>query len=140
VNTNDDPIRMLVKRSVVEVDTDATLREAAALLTDDSIGAAIVRGIRPMGAPGSRAEGLVSERDIVRALAGGADPDAERVGNVMTIDLATVAAGDTVTSVALRLLDNEIRHLPVVEADVVVGVVSERDLLRVLVDEREPAP
>jgi CBS domain-containing protein len=131
----DEPIHMLAKRSVVDVEPDWTLRRVAELLADDYIGAAVVRGVHPTGAEGSRADGIISERDIVRALADGADPDAERVRNVMTMDLATAAPGESVRSVAERMLDDEIRHIPIEDDGIVIGVVSERDVLRALVAE-----
>jgi CBS domain-containing protein len=129
-----DAVRALVKQPAILVDPDATLRQVAAVLADDYIGAVVVRGTRPMGAPGSRAEGLISERDIVRALAEGADPDVERARNVMTLDLATAAPGDSVLDVAESMLANEIRHVPVSVDGVVVAVVSERDALRSMVE------
>ena len=54
----------------------------------------------------------------------------------MTMDLASAAPNELMLTVAARMLDNEIRHLPVTEGGVVVGMVSERDALRGLVDER----
>ena len=54
----------------------------------------------------------------------------------MTLDLATAAPGDSIMSVAELMLANEIRHMPITENGVVVGVVSERDALRALVEER----
>jgi signal-transduction protein with cAMP-binding, CBS, and nucleotidyltransferase domain len=129
-----EAVRALVKQPAILVDPDATLRQVAALLADDYIGVAVVRGTRPMGAPGSHAEGLISERDIVRALAEGANPDVELARNVMTLDLATAAPRDSVLDVAESMLANEIRHVPVTVDGVVVGVVSERDALRSFVD------
>ena len=79
---------------------------------------------------------MVSERDIVQALADGLDPDTARAQDVMTMDLASAAPNELMLTVAARMLDNEIRHLPVTEGGVVVGMVSERDALRGLVDER----
>jgi CBS domain-containing protein len=139
VNAANEPVRTLVKRPVVMVEPGSTLRQAAATLAEDYIGVAVVRGPRPIGGLESGAQGLISERDIVRALAEGADPDDELVRDVMTLDLATAAPGDTVMSVAEHMLDNEIRHVPLVEGGVVVGLVSERDLLRTLARERQPA-
>jgi CBS domain-containing protein len=133
-----ETVRTLAKCPAIVVDPDATLREVAATLADDYIGAVVVRGTRPMGAPGNRADGILSERDIVRALAGGADPDAERARNVMTLDLATAAPGDSVDDVAEQMLANEIRHVPLVEDGVVVAVVSERDVLRSVLADAQP--
>jgi CBS domain-containing protein len=121
---------------VVIVDPDSTLRQAAATLADDYIGVAVVPGAGPTG---DDVEGVLSERDIVRALAEGANPDVEVARNVMTLDLATASAGDTIISVAECMLDNEIRHVPVVDDGAVVGIVSERDVLRSLVSERPSA-
>ena len=136
MSTENEPVRTLVKRSVVIVDPDSTLRQAAATLADDYIGVAVVPGA---GQTGDHVEGVLSERDIVRALADGADPDVEVARNVMTLDLATASVGDTIISVAECMLDNEIRHVPVVHDGTVVGIVSERDVLRSLVSERPSA-
>jgi CBS domain-containing protein len=134
---HDEAVRSLVKQAAVVAYPESTLREVALILSEESIGAVVVRGTRPPGAPGSRAEGVVSERDIVQALADGHDPDRTRAQDVMTMDLATAAPEESVLDVAARMLDNEIRHIPVIEDGVVVGVVSERDVLRVLVDEHQ---
>jgi CBS domain-containing protein len=115
---------------------ESTLRSVAQTLSENSIGAVVVRGTRPPGAPGSHAEGVVSERDIVQALADGLDPDTTRAEDVMTLDLASASPGESVLGVAAIMLDNEIRHVPLTEDGVVVGVVSERDVLRALVEER----
>jgi CBS domain-containing protein len=140
MNNENDVVRTLVKRPAVVVDPDATLRQVAATLADDYIGVAVVRGVRPIGAPGNRAEGLVSERDIVRALAEGANPDTEVARNIMTIDLASAAPSDSIVHVAECMLDNEIRHVPITSDDgAVVGVVSERDALRAFVTAHQTA-
>ncbi|MCC6338597.1 MAG: CBS domain-containing protein [Acidimicrobiia bacterium] len=119
----DDAIRVLLGRAPVTIATNATLREAAEALTEESIGVILVSGAHP-GA-------LVSERDIVRALADGADPDAEQVGNVMALDVLSVGPDDVIAEVTARMLDSEIRHAPVVEDEHVIGVISTRDLLAV---------
>ncbi len=56
-------------------------------------------------------------------------PTAPRAEDVMTLDLACVAPGESVLGVANLMLENEIRHVPVTQDDVVVGIVSERDAL-----------
>ena len=132
----DEDVRSVVKRPPVVVHPESTLRAVAETLSEELIGAVVVRGTRPPGAPGSHAEGVVSERDIVQALADGLDPDTARAEDVMTMDLACATPNELMSTVAARMLDNEIRHLPVTEGGVVVGMVSERDALRVLFDER----
>jgi len=128
-----EKLESLVARPLVTVDAEATIREVAATLADDYIGVALVGGDYPMGG-GRPAQGIVSERDIVRALAEGADPDGERAWEVMTLDLATASAGDDLMGAAKTMLDHEIRHLPVTKDGAIIGVVSERDVMRTLVD------
>jgi CBS domain-containing protein len=121
------PISTLVQRPVLFVHLDDSLRRLAEIFAAESVGAAVVRGTHPPA--------LVSERDIVSALADGADPDATFAREVMTEDLVVAAPGDRIPQVAARMLDNEVRHIPIVEDEIVVGVVSARDLLRALTEE-----
>lgn len=121
----DDRIRAVTHRPVVQVHKEDSLRSVAETLTEESIGAAVVKGTHPPC--------LVSERDLVAALADGLDPDRSVAADVMTDDVACAVPSETVLEVGLRMLDNEIRHLPIVEDDVVVGMVSARDVLAVLV-------
>ena len=131
-----EPIRSLKTRPPVVVSRDATLREVAEILTDESIGAIVVRGIHsPSG--GVRVEGMVSERDLVRAMAIGLHAERTSVEEIMTLDPATVAPTASVREVVDIMLENEIRHVPLIDNDVVVGVVSERDALRALLTEHD---
>ncbi|MFI5053536.1 MAG: cyclic nucleotide-binding/CBS domain-containing protein [Acidimicrobiia bacterium] len=132
----EEAVRSLLKRPPVVVHPEDTLRAVAETLVGESIGAVVVRGTRPLGAPGSRAEGVVSERDLAQALADGLDPDTTRAEEVMTLDLACAAPDESVLTVATRMLDNEIRHIPVTEDGVVIGVISERDALHAMVEEQ----
>jgi len=123
----DDPVRTLARRPLVTVAADDTLRDAAAELSSQLVGAGMVRDARPPS--------LLSERDIVAGIAVGADPDTVLVENVTTDYVVTVSADESILDAAARMLVNEIRHLPVVEDDEVIGVVSERDLLAVLAND-----
>jgi len=125
--TRQDAIETIAARPVVRIDGQANLRRAAELLTEELIGVAVVRGYHPPA--------LVSERDIVRAIAEGADPDQDRVESIMTLDVACAAPRDSIADVARTMLANDVRHIPVVDEGVVVTVVSARDVLRALVEE-----
>ena len=122
----DEDIETVVTRPVVLVDSQATLRAAARLLTEEGIGVAIVRGHHPPI--------LVSERDIVNALAEGARPDLDHVDAVMNGEVAYAGPHDSIRTVARIMLDNEVRHVPIVADGAVVRVVSEREVLRALLD------
>jgi predicted transcriptional regulator len=71
---------------------------------------------------------------IVRAVAEG-EVDTTCAEDLMTFDLASAAPNESVLAVARRMVDNEIRHVRVIEDDVVIGVVSGRDVLRALVED-----
>ncbi|MDQ1502781.1 MAG: hypothetical protein QOD57_508, partial [Actinomycetota bacterium] len=80
-----------------------------------------------------RAVGILSERDIVAALALGADPDEATAARGMSSDVVSVRPGDVVYDAAVDMLDLGIRHVPVLdERGAVLGMVSVRDLLRPL--------
>jgi CBS domain-containing protein len=76
--------------------------------------------------------GIITERDILKAVATGARLDDSRIAEVMTKDLVTVAPGTSLREAAKVMADRWIRHLPVVDHGKLVGVISQRDLAGVL--------
>jgi CBS domain-containing protein len=121
-----DEVRTIEWPEPISVDAHATLRVAAAALDRCAVGALVVVG------PGGDV-GVLSERDIVAALAAGADVDTARAGDIATRHLVTAAPSDRLDDVARRALGSGVRHVLVVDDDDVVGVVSMRDLLAVFV-------
>jgi len=80
--------------------------------------------------------GIITERDLVRAIADGVDPQQAKADVIMSADPATVTADEEVAVVALKMMTLGIRHLPVVDQDgSPIGLISARDLVAVL--ERE---
>lgn len=123
-----DPVGRLVQRDPVMVAEKLTLRAVAAVLSGAGIGAALVDC-------GDGTLGIVSERDIVRALADDADPDEIWSADVMTEDLVVADVSEPILQVALRMLDEGIRHIAIGEGDDIVGVVSARDVFAVLAED-----
>jgi CBS domain-containing protein len=121
-----DPVRNLVTRPPVLVHLDDSLRRVAQLFVEESIGAAVVRGTDPPA--------IISERDIVRAVSEGLSLDRTHVEEVMTEDVAVASPKDTVAAVARRMIDNEIRHMPIIDGEVIIGLVSARDALQSFAD------
>jgi CBS domain-containing protein len=111
----------------ITVEPAATLREVAAVLRDARIGAVV------MLAPG-RPMAVISERDIVRALADGADPDAICAADVATEEPRYVTPWHPVPRLAEEMLAAGVRHMPVVDENEVVGMVGARDALRSLTE------
>jgi CBS domain-containing protein len=80
-----------------------------------------------------RLVGIITERDLVRAIADGVDPDQARADMFMSADPATVTADEDVSVVAVKMMALGIRHLPVVDdKGIPVGLVSARDLVKFL--------
>ena len=121
----------VVHRPAVQVHADDTLRRVATTLTEESIGAVVVRNPHP----GLAWCGIVSERDVVEAVAAGMHPDHTRAVDIMTADVAFAGAKEPLLDVTTRMLANEIRHVPVVEDEVIVGMISARDALQALAEE-----
>lgn len=119
----EDPVGNLISRAPVFVRSELTLRELAEVLIGDGVGCVLVRSHGTLA-------GIVSERDLAQALAEGADPDSERVVDVMSDDLVIVSADTPLGTVAHEMLDDEIRHLPILDNGVAIGVVSMREVLR----------
>ena len=110
---------------VVTVGPRHTLREAAAMMTEKRVGAAIVIDGE---SPGPR---IVSERDLLVSVGRGQDPDQERVADHMSDTVITAAPDWSLERAAAEMARRHIRHLVVVENGEPVGVVSMRDVMRV---------
>ncbi len=120
-----DPVGRLVAWRPVSVLLDTTLLEIAEVMAEESIGVVLVRG--PHGPVG-----IVSERDLTVALAESTAPARDRARDLMTPDLASINAHDSILAAAEAMLANEIRHLVVTAEGSMTGLVSMRDVLRVL--------
>jgi CBS domain-containing protein len=81
---------------------------------------------------GAGSVGIVSERDIVRALGDGGDPDSLVASDIVQAPLVTIGVDDRILDGARLMVSEDVRHLAVVDRDEIVGVVSVRDLLPVL--------
>jgi CBS domain-containing protein len=77
---------------------------------------------------GGRLAGIITERDLLRAVALGADPDETSIDDAMTAEVFTVSPDMQLQDAARAMATRWIRHLPVVEGDQLLGVVSMRDV------------
>ncbi len=117
---------------VTTIDGSRDVRTALALLAGHGIGALVV------SADGVRIDGILSERDIARGLhERGADLLARPVTEVMTAEVHTCVPTATVTDLAQLMTDQRVRHVPVVEDDALVGIVSIGDVVKARLDELE---
>lgn len=111
-------------REVYSVAESATLKEAAELLDVRRVGAMVILN------EAGHLIGVISERDIVRQVArAGAAALKSTVADAMTRQVVTARPGDTIEQAMNRMTDRRIRHLPVVDGNQLLGVVSIGDLV-----------
>ncbi|MBX6390315.1 MAG: CBS domain-containing protein [Frankia sp.] len=101
-----------------------TLRQAARLMASRNVGAAVVLDANGAG------YGILTERDILQALAEGQDPDVEVAGDHLTRDLVFAAPDWSLDTAADAMLRGGFRHLVVTEGGTVAGILSMRDVVR----------
>jgi CBS domain-containing protein len=119
-------------REVVSIEPTATLANAVALLAEKRIGALLILGA------GGRISGILSERDIVRALAErGAGALGEPVSQIMTRKVSTCTENETVASIMERMTAGKFRHVPVVEQGRITGMISIGDVVKHRLHEME---
>lgn len=120
----------VVKPDFLTVAPEDTLGEVAERMTQKNVGAVIVKDH-------GRLIGILTERDMLRAMAARVHTSDARVRQWMTADPITASAATDLEEASRIMLDNGFRHLPVVDGSAVLGVVS---LRRVLGGRRHPAP
>lgn len=119
-------VREIMSKDLVTIDPSATLLEAARLMSARNAGSVLVLD-------GGSLVGILTERDMLRALAESARADNARVSAVsmwMTADPTTIGPEAPVGDALNQMIFGGFRHLPVVESGAVMGVVSMRDLAR----------
>ncbi|MDP2028210.1 MAG: CBS domain-containing protein [Thiobacillus sp.] len=129
-------VRSILERKGADIATtrgDASLADAAALLRDRNVGALVV------SSDGATIAGLVSERDVVRAVAAhGASALGRPVSSVMSVTVTTCHPSDSVPRLMELMTEHRIRHLPVVdEAGQLCGIVSIGDVVKARLAELE---
>ena len=118
-------VRDAMTEDVYTITPGRTLREAAAFMVEHNVGAAVIID------PEEPGPGIVTERDVVRSLGRGEDPDTETVNHHLTAR-ATFADGDwSLEEAADAMAEGGFRHLVVIEGGEVTGIISMRDIIAV---------
>jgi CBS domain-containing protein len=120
-----DTVGHLMSSVVICVDPHQRVREAAVALRDANVGAVAVVN-------GGEVTGVLSERDIVHAIANGEDLDRLSVGDAMARGPRYLTLANTIAGAAEMMVHAGVRHLPVVEEGDLVGIVSMRDVVPAL--------
>jgi CBS domain-containing protein len=119
-------VRAHMARDLLTVDPGLSLVDVARRMVERNVGAVLVL-------EGGELAGILTERDLMRALARGLR-DSATVADSMTRGPETIGPDDTMGHAATLMIHGGFRHLPVVEGGEVVGIVSIRDLVQVLED------
>ena len=117
-------------KDLLTLDADAKLGDAAKRMAERVVGAVVVL-------EGERLAGILTERDILKAVATGFEPDS-RVSDWMTRNPETIESDDTTDHAAALMIHGGFRHLPVVDEGELKGILSIRDLMRVALEDRSP--
>ena len=119
-----------MSRDLLTVGPGEALGEVAQRMVHRDVGAVIVM-------EGEALAGILTERDVLRAVAAGVQDDTV-VSDWMTRDPETMSPDDTTAHAAVLMIHGGFRHMPLVEGDQVVGMLSIRDLMRVVLDNAAP--
>jgi CBS domain-containing protein len=119
-----------MSRNLLSAEPTEAITEVAQRMVERDLGAVLVHD-------GARLVGIMTERDIMRAVARGLHEKAV-VLECMSRDPETIEPDDTTQHAAVLMIHGGFRHLPVVEGDNVVGILSIRDLMRVGLEDSAP--
>jgi CBS domain-containing protein len=117
-----DKVRLYVSDELIRVGPEATVRQMARRLAAEGVGALVV-------VEGDQVHGIVSERDLMQAIAGGQDLDATTAADLDNRDVVTCTPDTTVHDAAVLMMEHYVRHLLVRDNTGPVGMISARDLL-----------
>lgn len=118
-------VRDAMSATVLTIGPTHTLRQAARLMAERKVGAAVVHD------PDSEGPGILTERDVLESLAAGQDPDVEVCGDHLTPDAVTALPQWDLGRAATAMVGGNFRHLVVSEGHEVIGIISVRDIVRV---------
>lgn len=125
-----ETVERIMSRNLLTATPDERLQDAAKRMVGRRVGAILVL-------EGERLAGILTERDVLKAVADGSVAE-DRVGDRMTRHPDTIDAGDATGQAAALMIHGGFRHLPVCEGGEVVGIVSIRDLMRVVLEDSAP--
>ena len=116
-----------IMRAIISIDSKAKAKEAARLMVDRRIGSLIAnRDGLPFG--------IVTERDMVKIVAGAMDPAKVTVADVMTAPLITIDSSAPLSDAARRMVEKQVKRLVVTDREKIVGIVSQTDLVHNMSD------
>jgi len=117
-------VRNAMSQTVLTIGPTHTLRQAAKMMAERKVGAAVVLD------PDGEGPGILTERDVLESVAAGQDPDVEICGDHLTPDAVTAEPDWDLGRAAAAMVKGGFRHLVVCDEREVVGIISVRDIVR----------
>ena len=117
-------VRAAMSEAVLTIGPHHTLHEAAAAMLRRNVGAAVVLD------PDAPGPGVITERDILKSVGAGEDPDKEQVADHLTADLTFASPDWSLERAAAAMVRGRFRHLVVVDGGELAGILSMRDIVR----------
>ncbi len=117
-----DPVKEIMSREVISISPKYSIKESVSVMTENGIGSL------PIVDKEGKVVGIVTERDFALALAGSLTN--ETVGEIMIKDVITTTPGTPIESCSKIMVRNNLRRIPVVEEDKMIGIVTSTDILR----------
>ena len=109
----------------ISVSSEASLEECAKVMFQNHVGALVIKD-------NHESRGLITEQDIVRkVIAKGVNPLTKKVKDFMETKLETISPSDDIYDALIKMRDNNIRHLPVVQNNEIVGLLTIKDILKI---------
>ncbi len=123
-------IRDLMTGNPTTCEPSTTIVEAAKVMAQEDVGPVPI-------VEGGRIVGIVTDRDlVVRVLAEGRDPSSTTIGEIASADLVTVQPNSDLNEALSLMAQNQVRRLPVVEGDQLVGIIAQADVARAAEEEK----
>jgi signal-transduction protein with cAMP-binding, CBS, and nucleotidyltransferase domain len=124
-------IETKIVRKVATIDENRSCLEAAVLMTEEFVGSVVVTS-------SSKVSGIFTERDLMMRVVGKRrDPEQAKIKDAMTKDIIKVSPRDTASYCLNLMKERRCRHLLVFDGDEFLGIVSLRDLVALMIDEKE---
>ena len=118
-------------RDIISISADASVLDAVKMMADKAVGSLLVM-------QGDALQGIVTERDYARkVIIKGRSSETTQVGEIMTSEVCTASMQNTVNHCMTVMSDRKIRHLPVVDDGVVVGMISIGDLVQAIISDQQ---
>ena len=118
-------------RGIISIAANASVLDAIKIMADKAVGSLLVMD-------GDKLLGIVTERDYARkVIIKGRSSESTEVGEIMTREVCTASVQDTVNKCMTVMTKRKIRHLPVIDNDTVVGMISIGDLVQAIISDQQ---